>query len=101
MTLEKSLQGIIGIEPKKRPVPYKLYHVAWPSSKCAPFDNIKYSYILLYFQPPNGTQHGENASNDKKAKMQEQLRTIRLLFKRLRLIYEKCNETCQVFISNS
>ncbi|XP_013149364.1 PREDICTED: mediator of RNA polymerase II transcription subunit 30 isoform X1 [Papilio polytes] len=51
---------------------------------------------LKAIQPPNGTQHGENASNDKKAKMQEQLRTIRLLFKRLRLIYEKCNETCQV-----
>ncbi|XP_031769109.2 mediator of RNA polymerase II transcription subunit 30 [Galleria mellonella] len=50
---------------------------------------------LKAIQPPNGTQHGENASNDKKAKMQEQLRTIRLLFKRLRLIYEKCNETCQ------
>ncbi|XP_013188655.2 mediator of RNA polymerase II transcription subunit 30 [Amyelois transitella] len=50
---------------------------------------------LKAIQPPNGTPHGENASNDKKAKMQEQLRTIRLLFKRLRLIYEKCNETCQ------
>ncbi|KAL4716551.1 hypothetical protein ACJJTC_010215 [Scirpophaga incertulas] len=50
---------------------------------------------LKAIQPPNGTHHGENASNDKKAKMQEQLRTIRLLFKRLRLIYEKCNETCQ------
>ncbi|XP_068626317.1 mediator of RNA polymerase II transcription subunit 30-like [Battus philenor] len=50
---------------------------------------------LKAIQPPNGTQHGENASNDKKAKTQEQLRTIRLLFKRLRLIYEKCNETCQ------
>ncbi|KAJ0182701.1 hypothetical protein K1T71_002070 [Dendrolimus kikuchii] len=50
---------------------------------------------LKAIQPPNGTQNGENVSNDKKAKMQEQLRTIRLLFKRLRLIYEKCNETCQ------
>ncbi|XP_045492635.1 mediator of RNA polymerase II transcription subunit 30 [Colias croceus] len=50
---------------------------------------------LKAIQPPNGTQHGENASNDKKAKMQEQLRTIRLLYKRLRLIYDKCNETCQ------
>ncbi|KAJ8735376.1 hypothetical protein PYW07_006996 [Mythimna separata] len=50
---------------------------------------------LKAIQPPNGTHNGENASNDKKAKMQEQLRTIRLLFKRLRLIYEKCNETCQ------
>lgn len=54
---------------------------------------------LKAIQPPNGTAHGENASNDKKAKMQEQLRTIRLLFKRLRLIYEKCNETCQVSLN--
>lgn len=29
-------------------------------------------------------------------KVQEQLRTIRVLFKRLRLIYEKCNENCQL-----
>ncbi|CAG9117781.1 hypothetical protein JYU34_003553 [Plutella xylostella] len=50
---------------------------------------------LKAIQPPNGTPQGVNASNEKKAKMQEQLRTIRLLFKRLRLIYEKCNETCQ------
>ncbi|XP_063394940.1 mediator of RNA polymerase II transcription subunit 30 [Cydia fagiglandana] len=50
---------------------------------------------LKAIQPPNGTQIGENASNDKKTKMQEQLRTIRLLFKRLRLVYDKCNETCQ------
>ncbi|GBP77592.1 Mediator of RNA polymerase II transcription subunit 30 [Eumeta japonica] len=50
---------------------------------------------LKAIQPPNGTPQGVTASNDKKAKMQEQLRTIRLLFKRLRLIYEKCNETCQ------
>lgn len=28
--------------------------------------------------------------------MQEQLRMLKLLFKRLRLIYEKCNENCQL-----
>ncbi|CAH1400470.1 unnamed protein product [Nezara viridula] len=51
---------------------------------------------LKVMQPPNGTPQGATASNEKKAKMQEQLRTIRLLFKRLRLIYEKCNESCQL-----
>lgn len=51
---------------------------------------------LKAIQPPNGTSQGTNSSNEKKAKIQEQLRTIRLLFKRLRLIYEKCNENCQV-----
>ncbi|PSN49049.1 Mediator of RNA polymerase II transcription subunit 30 [Blattella germanica] len=50
---------------------------------------------LKIIQPPNGTAQGANTSNEKKAKVQEQLRTIRLLFKRLRLIYEKCNENCQ------
>ncbi|KAG8222387.1 hypothetical protein J437_LFUL003007 [Ladona fulva] len=50
---------------------------------------------LKAIQPPNGTAQGANAANEKKAKIQEQLKTIRLLFKRLRLIYEKCNENCQ------
>lgn len=54
-------------------------------------------FFLLSFslQPPNGTAQGANTSNEKKAKVQEQLRTIKILFKRLRLIYEKCNENCQ------
>ncbi|XP_071055202.1 mediator of RNA polymerase II transcription subunit 30 isoform X2 [Onthophagus taurus] len=51
---------------------------------------------LKTIQPPNGTPQGTNISNDKKAKIQEQLRTIRVLFKRLRLIYEKCNDNCQL-----
>ncbi|XP_067011181.2 mediator of RNA polymerase II transcription subunit 30 [Anabrus simplex] len=50
---------------------------------------------LKLIQPPNGTAQGATTSTEKKAKVQEQLRTIRLLFKRLRLIYEKCNENCQ------
>lgn len=41
---------------------------------------------LKNLQPPNGTQ---NSADDKKQKMQDQFRTIRLLFKRLRLLYEK------------
>ncbi|KAJ8926817.1 hypothetical protein NQ314_020665 [Rhamnusium bicolor] len=51
---------------------------------------------LKSIQPPNGTPQSLNASNEKKAKVQELLRTIRVLFKRLRLIYEKCNENCQI-----
>ncbi|CAG2057901.1 unnamed protein product [Timema podura] len=42
-----------------------------------------------------GAAQGANTSNEKKGKVQEHLKTIRLLFKRLRLIYEKCNENCQ------
>lgn len=51
--------------------------------------------LLRVIQPPNGTNPGLSSSNDKKAKVQEQFRTIRLLFKRLRLLYDKCNDNCQ------
>ncbi|XP_055689616.1 mediator of RNA polymerase II transcription subunit 30 [Lutzomyia longipalpis] len=40
--------------------------------------------------PPNGTTAG---STEKK--VQEQFRTIRLLFKRVRILYDKCNDSCQ------
>ncbi|XP_044765108.1 mediator of RNA polymerase II transcription subunit 30 [Coccinella septempunctata] len=51
---------------------------------------------LKAMQPPNGTSASTNTSNEKKVKVQEQLRTIRVLFKRLRLIFERCNENCQI-----
>lgn len=51
---------------------------------------------LKAIQPPNGTPQGSNTCNEKKAKVQELLRSIRVLFKRLRLIYERCNENCQL-----
>ncbi|XP_076752830.1 mediator of RNA polymerase II transcription subunit 30 isoform X2 [Xylocopa sonorina] len=51
---------------------------------------------LRVLQPPNGMAQGANLANEKKNKVQEQLRTLKLLFKRLRLIYEKCNENCQL-----
>ncbi|XP_043496345.1 mediator of RNA polymerase II transcription subunit 30-like isoform X1 [Polistes fuscatus] len=51
---------------------------------------------LKVLQPPNGTPQGASVANDKKTKVQEQLRMLKLLFKRLRLIYEKCNENCQL-----
>lgn len=55
----------------------------------------EYDFCIPPFQPPNGTAQGANSSNEKKAKVYEQLKTLRILFKRLRLIYEKCNENCQ------
>ncbi|XP_031830621.1 mediator of RNA polymerase II transcription subunit 30 [Nomia melanderi] len=51
---------------------------------------------LKLLQPPNGMAQGASLANEKKNKVQEQLRTLKLLFKRLRLIYEKCNENCQL-----
>lgn len=50
---------------------------------------------LKVLQPPNGTAQGSTIANEKKAKVTEHLRTLNLLFNRLRLIYEKCNESCQ------
>jgi len=52
--------------------------------------------ILKSIQPPNGTVPGANVSNEKKVKVAEQLRNVRMLFKRLRIIYEKCNDSCQL-----
>lgn len=47
--------------------------------------------ILKNHQPPNGLQGSGPMSSDKRQKMQDQFRTIRLLFKRLRLLYDKCD----------
>lgn len=52
--------------------------------------------FLKLLQPPNGTAQGANIANEKKIKIFEQLRIIKMMFKRLRLIYEKCNENCQL-----
>lgn len=35
-------------------------------------------------------------ASEKKLKVHDQLRLLKMLFKRLRLIYEKCNESCQL-----
>ncbi|CAL1679958.1 unnamed protein product [Lasius platythorax] len=52
--------------------------------------------FLKMLQPPNGTAQSGNMANEKKIKIFEQLRIIKMMFKRLRLIYEKCNENCQL-----
>lgn len=49
--------------------------------------------ILKNHQPQNGLQGSGPMSSDKRQKMQDQFRTIRLLFKRLRLLYEKCDNS--------
>ncbi|RWS27904.1 mediator of RNA polymerase II transcription subunit 30-like isoform X1 [Leptotrombidium deliense] len=43
---------------------------------------------------PNGTQVSITSQEDKKVKTQEVLKVIATLFKRLRKLYEKCNEAC-------
>lgn len=54
------------------------------------FGNLK---TLL---PPTGTAVSASVSSEKRAKLHEYLRTIKNMFKRLRLIYEKCNDNSQL-----
>ncbi|XP_014601905.1 PREDICTED: mediator of RNA polymerase II transcription subunit 30-like [Polistes canadensis] len=51
---------------------------------------------LKVLQLPNGTSQGASIANSKKTKVQDQLMTLKMLFNRLRRIYEKCNENCQL-----
>ena len=38
---------------------------------------------------------GTSLANEKKTKVSDHLKTLHFLFNRLRIIYEKCNESCQ------
>lgn len=49
---------------------------------------------LKVLQPPNGTAQSLSCLDEKKNKLQESLKSISMLFKRLRRIHEKCNENC-------
>ncbi|KAK3927214.1 Mediator of RNA polymerase II transcription subunit 30 [Frankliniella fusca] len=46
--------------------------------------------------PPNGTAPGANLCNDRKNKIQELLINIKQNFKRLGMIYQRCNENAQL-----
>jgi mediator of RNA polymerase II transcription subunit 30 len=52
--------------------------------------------ILKNHTPPNGTTGCAIIAADKRQKMQDQFRTIRLLFKRLRLLYDKCESSDEI-----
>lgn len=47
-------------------------------------------------QPPNTNLQATAATATTEKKVTEQFRTIRLLFKRLRLLFDKCNDSCQL-----
>lgn len=48
--------------------------------------------LLKNLQPPNGTAQSTSMALDKKNKLDDQLKTVKVLFKRLRIVYNKCNE---------
>ena len=51
--------------------------------------------LLKSLQLPNGSNQSASLAADKKNKLDEQLKTVKLLFKRLRIVYTKCNENSQ------
>lgn len=50
---------------------------------------------LKNLQPPNGSAQSTSLAVDKKNKLDDQLKMVKVLFKRLRIIYNKCNENSQ------
>ncbi|XP_043073138.1 mediator of RNA polymerase II transcription subunit 30-like [Puntigrus tetrazona] len=51
-----------------------------------------YIYIYSLFQLPNGVTQSQAAYQDRFGKLQEHLRQLTLLFRKLRLLYERCVE---------
>lgn len=52
--------------------------------------------LLKTLQPPNGTPQAANICNERRIKIEEILTNIRANFKRLGMIYHKCNENAQL-----
>ncbi|TWW65759.1 Mediator of RNA polymerase II transcription subunit 30, partial [Takifugu flavidus] len=50
--------------------------------------------LLRNMQLPNGVTYHPNTHQDRLAKLQEHLRMLSVLFRKLRLVYDKCNENC-------
>ena len=52
-------------------------------------------YFATIFQLPNGTLPQPTPTNqEKQKKLQENYENIIVMFKKLKLLYEKCNEMC-------
>uniref|UniRef100_A0A1A7XYY9 Mediator of RNA polymerase II transcription subunit 30 n=2 Tax=Iconisemion striatum TaxID=60296 RepID=A0A1A7XYY9_9TELE len=50
--------------------------------------------LLRNMQLPNGVTYHPNTHQDRLAKLQDQLRMLSVLFRKLRLVYDKCSENC-------
>lgn len=53
-------------------------------------------FCLSVFLPqlPNGVTYHPNTHQDRLGKLQEHLRMLSVLFRKLRLVYDKCSENC-------
>ncbi|XP_019726426.1 mediator of RNA polymerase II transcription subunit 30 isoform X3 [Hippocampus comes] len=50
--------------------------------------------LLRNMQLPNGVTYHPNTHQDRLGKLQEHLRMLSVLFRKLRLVYDKCSENC-------
>ncbi|ELR55303.1 Mediator of RNA polymerase II transcription subunit 30 [Bos mutus] len=50
--------------------------------------------LLRNMQLPNGVTYHTGTYQDRLAKLQDHLRQLSILFRKLRLVYDKCNENC-------
>lgn len=48
--------------------------------------------LVVFLQLPNGVTQSQAAYQDRFGKLQEHLRQLTLLFRKLRLLYERCME---------
>ncbi|XP_059840150.1 mediator of RNA polymerase II transcription subunit 30-like isoform X3 [Hypanus sabinus] len=50
--------------------------------------------LLRNMQLPNGVSYHTATHQDRQGKLQEHLRQLSVLFRKLRLVYDKCSENC-------
>ncbi|CAO2585347.1 Mediator of RNA polymerase II transcription subunit 30 [Lemmus lemmus] len=50
--------------------------------------------LLRNMQLPNGVTYQTGTYQDRLTKLQDHLRQLSILFRKLRLFYDKCNENC-------
>ncbi|XP_064204487.1 mediator of RNA polymerase II transcription subunit 30 isoform X2 [Anguilla rostrata] len=58
------------------------------------FRTMEIFQLLRNMQLPNGVTYHPNTHQDRLGKLQEHLRQLSVLFRKLRLVYDKCNENC-------
>ncbi|NXJ27290.1 MED30 polymerase, partial [Peucedramus taeniatus] len=58
------------------------------------FRTMEIFQLLRNMQLPNGVTYHTATYQDRLAKLQEHLRQLSILFRKLRLVYDKCNENC-------
>ncbi|XP_028317804.1 mediator of RNA polymerase II transcription subunit 30 isoform X1 [Gouania willdenowi] len=58
------------------------------------FRTMEIFQLLRNMQLPNGVTYHPNTHQDRLGKLQEHLRMLSVLFRKLRLVYDKCSENC-------